>query len=324
MAAQLKWAADRPLRSVFMGTPEFAVPSLEALAACTELVGVVSQPDKPRGRGLAPAPSPVAAVASARGLPLIRPARVRDPDVLATLESWRPDLLVVAAYGRILPPALLALPTLAPINVHASLLPRHRGAGPIAAAILASDPVTGITIMRMSEEMDAGDILLQQTVEIAPDDTTGTLTARLAVAGGRALAAACACLRADGLEPRPQDLAAVTYAPRLTKEDGRIRWAEPAVVIARKVRAFTPWPSAFATLAGRTLKVLRARVASVALASDVAPGTVVALGDEIRVGTGVGALDLLTVQAEGKRALDARAFIAGARLAVGARLDDGR
>ena len=307
-----------------MGTPEFAVPSLEALAGCTELVGVVSQPDKPRGRGLAAAPSPVAAVASARGLPLIRPARVRDPDVLATLESWRPDVLVVAAYGRILPPALLALPTLAPINVHASLLPRHRGAAPIAAAILAGDPVTGITIMLMSEEMDAGDILLQQTVAIEPDDTTGTLTARLAVAGGRALAAACARLRTDGLDPRPQDPATVTYAPRLTKEDGRIRWGEPAVVIARKVRAFSPWPSAFATLAGRTLKVLRARVASVVLANDVAPGTVVALGDEIRVATGGGALDVVTVQAEGKRALDARAFIAGARLAVGARLDDGR
>ena len=307
-----------------MGTPQFAVPSLEALAGCTELVGVVSQPDKPRGRGLAPAPSPVAAVASARGLPLIRPARVRDPDVLATLESWRPDVLVVAAYGRILPPTLLALPTLAPINVHASLLPRHRGAAPIAAAILAGDPVTGITIMLMSEEMDAGDILLQQTVAIEPDDTTGTLTARLAVAGGRALAAACARLRTDGLDPRPQDPATVTYAPRLTKEDGRIRWGEPAVVIARKVRAFSPWPSAFATLAGRTLKVLRARVASVVLANDVAPGTVVALGDEIRVATGGGALDVVTVQAEGKRALDARAFIAGARLAVGARLDDGR
>jgi methionyl-tRNA formyltransferase len=323
MAARLHWSFDRPLRSVFMGTPEFAVPSLEALAECTDLVGVVSQPDKPRGRGLAATPSPVAAVALARGVALVRPARVRDPSVLAALESWRPDVLVVAAYGRILPAPMLALPTLAPINVHASLLPRHRGAGPIAAALLAGDATTGITIMLMSEEMDAGDILLQQTVAIEPDDTTGSLTARLAIAGGRALADACARLRADGLEPRAQDAARATYAPRLGKEDGRIRWTEPALVIERKVRAFTPWPSTFATLAGRTLKVLRARVASVRPPAGVAPGTVVALGDAIRVATGDGALDLLTVQAEGKRAVDARAFVAGARLTIGARVDDG-
>jgi methionyl-tRNA formyltransferase len=322
MARRLRWASDRPMRSVFMGTPEFALPSLEALAACTELVGVVSQPDKPRGRGLAPTPSPVAALALARGVALIRPARVRDPAVLAMLDSWRPDVLVVAAYGRILPPNVLALPTLAPINVHASLLPRHRGAAPIAAALLAGDTTTGITIMLMSEEMDAGDILLQQTVAIVPEDTTGSLTARLAATGGIALRDACVRLRGDGLEPRAQDAAAVTYAPRLTKGDGRIRWSEPAIVIERKVRAFTPWPSAFTTLAGRTLKLLRARVAATHPPANVAPGTIIALGDGIRVATGDGAIDVLTVQAEGKRALDARPFVAGARLTVGARLDD--
>ncbi len=304
-----------------MGTPEFAVPSLEALAACTELVGVVSQPDKPSGRGLAPTRSPVAALASARGYPLIRPAKIRAPEVRATLESWGPDLLVVAAYGRILPAAILALPTLAPINVHASLLPRHRGAGPIAAALLAGDAQTGITIMRMTEEMDAGDILLQHPVAILAEDTTGSLTARLAAAGGVALREACTRLRNGGLESVPQDAAAVTYAPRLTKEAGRIRWTDPAVVIERKVRAFTPWPSAFTSLAGRTLKVLAARVAGERPPQDAAPGTIVALGDVIRVATGEGAIDLLAVQAAGKRPLDVRAFLAGARLAVGARLD---
>lgn len=318
---RLHWDAERTPRSVFMGTPEFAVPSLAALAGCTELVGVVSQPDRPRGRGLAPAPSPVAAWALERACPLIRPSKVREPVVEAVLTEWRPDLLVVAAYGRILPPAILALPTLAPINVHASLLPRHRGAGPIAAALLAGDGQTGITIMLMAEEMDAGDLLLQRPLRILPDDTTGALTARLAALGAVALSDTIARLRDGGLEPTPQDPAAVTYAPRLTKEDGRIRWSESAATIERKVRAFTPWPSAFTSLAGRTLKVGRAQVASAAPPVDAAPGTIVAVDDVIRVATGEGALDLLVVQAEGKRPLDAGAFLAGARIKVGARFD---
>ena len=320
MTTRLHWPADRPLRSVFMGTPEFAVASLEALAACSELVGVVSQPDKPRGRGLASVPSPVAATTLARGVPLIRPATLRDPGVLATLEGWRPDVLVVAAYGRILPQAMLALPTVAPINVHASLLPRHRGAGPIAAALLAGDDRTGITIMLMAEGLDTGDVLLQQALDILPDDTTGTLTERLAVLGGVALTAAVRRLRDGGLVPAPQDPTAVTYASRLSKADGRIRWDEPAVLIERKVRAFTPWPSAFTIVDGRVLKVLRARVASPEVPT-AQPGTVVALGDAIRVATGEGVLDLLVVQAEGKRPLEARAFVAGARLVPGTRFD---
>jgi methionyl-tRNA formyltransferase len=304
-----------------MGTPEFAVPSLDALAACTELVGAVSQPDKPRGRGRAPSPSPVAARALEHGLPLIRPAKIREPEVWATLESWRPDLLVVAAYGRILPASILALPGLAPINVHASLLPRHRGAGPIAAALLAGDAQTGITIMLMAEAMDAGDILLQHALPILSDDTTGTLTARLATLGGVVLRDACTRLRNGGLDPLPQDAASVTYAPRLAKEDGRIRWSDAAVLIERKVRAFTPWPSAFTSLAGRTLKVVHARLTAERSPATAAPGTIVALDESIRVATGEGAIELLTVQAEGKRPLDIRAFLAGTRLAVGTRFD---
>lgn len=316
-------APDRPVRSVFMGTPAFAVPSLEVLMGATELVGVVSQPDRPRGRGLTPSPSPVAAVALARGYPLIRPAKIRAPEVMATLEDWRPDLLVVAAYGRLLPPAMLALPTVAPINVHASLLPRHRGAAPIAAAILAGDLRTGITIMLMEEEMDAGDVLLQREVAIGPEDTTATLTATLAALGGVALGEACARLADGGLAPVAQDPAGATYAPRLTKDDGRVRWTEAAVAIERRVRAFTPWPSAFAALGGRTIKILRARPAATTLPADVPPGTVVAVADDaIRVATGDGALDLLVLQAEGKRALPAREFVTGARLGPGARFDD--
>ncbi len=309
------------MRSVFMGTPAFAVPSLLALAEVSDVVGVVSQPDKARGRGLASSASPVAAAAVERGFPLIRPGRVRDAEVEATLAEWRPDLLVVAAYGRILPPALLALPSIAPINVHASLLPRHRGAAPIAGAILAGDTTTGVTIMLMAEEMDAGDVLLQRELPIAHDDTTESLTRSLAALGGVALRDACAVLAGDGLAPVPQDAALVTYAPRLTKEDGRVRWSDPAVVIERRIRAFTPWPSAFTSLHGRSVKLVRARVAATEPAASSQPGTVLAVGDAVRVATGAGALEVLVLQMEGKRALDARAFVAGARLAPGMRFD---
>jgi methionyl-tRNA formyltransferase len=329
-----------------MGTPAFALPSLEALAAATDLVGVVSQPDKPQGRGLAPLPSPVARAAAAREIPLIRPATLRDPEALATLAAWQADLIVVTAYGKILPRAILELPALAPINVHASLLPRHRGAAPIAAAILAGEAVTGVTIMLMSEAMDAGDILLQQPLAIEPEDTTATLGARLAALGGGALAEALALLRGPGLTPVAQDPALVTHAPRLTKNAGRIRWPEPAITIERKVRAFTPWPSAFTALGGRTVKILRARVASdaggvtsagpagavagtggaaavpAARPPGPAPGTIVALGESIRVATGAGMIDLLSLQMEGKKPLAAAAFVSGARLVVGARFDD--
>jgi methionyl-tRNA formyltransferase len=302
-----------------MGTPAFAVPSLRALAAATTLVGVVSQPDRPRGRGLASQPSPVATTAVELGVPLWRPPSVRTTDAQEALAAWRPDLLVVAAYGKILPTALLALPALAPINVHASLLPRHRGASPIAAAIHAGDAQTGITIMQISAAMDAGDILLQHARAIGPEDTTESLTAALAELGAVALADALARLRGAGLEPTPQDPAQVTYAPRLTKEDGRIDWRQPAATIARAVRAFTPWPSAFTTLAGRSLKIVAARVASAEAAGS--PGTVTVTGGSVRVATGDGALELVTVQAEGKRALPASAFAAGARLGAGSRFE---
>ncbi len=321
MTTHLHWSSDRPPRSVFMGTPEFAVPSLEALATCTELVGVVSQPDKPRGRGLASGASPVSTAALARRVPLIRPATLRDAQARATLAEWRPDVLVVAAYGRILPASLLALPTVAPINVHASLLPRHRGAGPIAAALLAGDAQTGITIMLMTEALDAGDVLLQRSLDVLPDDTTGSLTARLAALGGVALGDALRRLGEGGLDAVPQDAAAATYAPRLSKGDGVIRWDEAATVIARKVRAFTPWPSTFTHLGGRVLKVLRARPGTPDTRRDATPGTIVGVGEAIRVATGDGVLEVLTVQAEGKRPLAAQAFVAGARLTAGMRFD---
>jgi len=314
----LRWPADRPLRAVFMGTPAFAVPSLRALARAATLVGVVSQPDRPRGRGLTSQPSPVAAAAAALDVPVLRPPTVRDDAVRAELAAWRPDVLVVAAYGKILPPPILALPILAPINVHASLLPRHRGAAPIAAAILAGDTETGVTIMLMREEMDAGEVLLQRASPIGPEDTTATLTATLADLGAAALVEAIERIRTAGLTPIAQDAARVTYASRLGKEAGRIDWSHPAVTIARAVRAYSPWQSAYSSLGGRTVKILTAKVAAPGGAS-AAPGTIVGGPERLMVATGSGTLELVTVQAEGRKALPAAAFLAGARLEAGAR-----
>jgi methionyl-tRNA formyltransferase len=303
-----------------MGTPAFAVPSLRTLARTTTLVGVVSQPNRPRGRGLASQPSAVSLAATALDVPLLRPTSVRTQETLAALAAWHPDLLVVAAYGKILPPAFLALPTLAPINVHASLLPRYRGAAPIAASILAGDRETGITIMLMSEAMDAGDILLQRTMVISPEDTTETLTTALAELGATALADALAVLRGPGLRPEPQDASRVTYAPKITKDDGRVDWRRPAAEIERGVRAFTPWPSAFTTLAGRTVKILAARVGDASRPTE-SPGTIVVHAGGLFVATGHGILDVMTVQAEGKKAMAAAAFASGARLGADARFE---
>ncbi len=301
-----------------MGTPAFAVPSLRALARTTELVGVVSQPDRPRGRGLASQPSAVSAVAADLGVPLLRPATIRAGDALAVVAEWRPDLLVVAAYGKILPRAWLELPTLAPVNVHASLLPRHRGAAPIAAAIRAGDAETGVSIMLMSEAMDAGDVLLQRRVAIAGTDTTEQLTATLAELGATALTDALQALRTTGLRPAPQDERLVTYAPRLDKEHGRIDWSADAAAIERMVRAFTPWPSAFTTLGGRTVKILAARVADAA-GGGTAPGAIAVRDDGLAVATGSGTLIVTTLQVEGKKAMPAATFATGARLDADAR-----
>jgi len=300
-----------------MGTPAFAVPSLRALAGASTLIGVVSQPDRPRGRGLASQPSPVSAVALDLGVPLLRPASVKDPQTQQAIAAWQPDVLVVAAYGKILPRTLLDLPTLAPVNVHASLLPRHRGAAPIAAAIRAGDAETGVSIMLMSEAMDAGDVLLQRAIPITGEHTTESLTADLATLGATALTDALAALRASGLTATPQDPDLVTYASRLEKDDGRIDWTADAAVIERLVRAYTPWPSAFTTLEGRTVKVVAARVVDATVAGP--PGRIEVRGDSVRVATGGSALELVTVQAEGRKAMPAAAFASGARLTADAR-----
>jgi len=300
-----------------MGTPAFACPTLEALLARPDpVVGVFCQPDRPRGRGLAVVAPEVKQLAVAHGVPVWQPERLREPAAQDALRELRPDLIVVAAYGKLLPRSVLDLPAHGCINVHASLLPRWRGAAPIQWAILAGDAVTGVTIMAMAEEMDAGDVLLTRETPIAPDDTTGTLTPRLAALGAQALVAAVDALQAGALRPTPQPADGVTFAPRIEREQGRLDWQRPADELARRVRAFAPAPGAFTTVGGRTLKVFVATAEPATLPG--APGTVVeASPTGILVATGAGALRLHEVQIEGRRRVAAGAFLAGHQLPAG-------
>ncbi len=313
---------SRSLRLVFMGTPDFAVPSLQALIdGGDEIVGVISQPDKPAGRRMALHAPPVKQRARAHGVPVVQPDSIRTREVLERLRTWQPDLIVVAAYGKILPAAVLALPRGGCINVHASLLPKYRGAAPIQWAIARGEMQTGVTIMQINDKMDAGDILLQKTVALKSDETGGSLHDTLATLGAHALIEAIAALKAGKLTAIPQDERAATYAPRLRKEDGEIDWSQPAVRIERRVRAFHPWPSAYTWLAGKRLKILAAHVQNGVRRDSAVPGTVIDLQDDLlRVATGDGNLNVGSVQLEGKKALPIAAFVKGQRLAPGDRL----
>jgi len=306
-----------------MGTPPFARTILDALLGRPDpVVGVVCQPDRPRGRGLAVQPPAVKGLAVERGLPVLQPARVRDPDFLDALRALAPDLIVVAAYGRILPRAILDLPPQGCINVHASILPRHRGAAPIAHAILAGDAITGVCIMRMVEELDAGDVLLVRETPIRGDDTTGSLTERLADLGGAALGEAIDGLRAGTIHAVPQPAAGVTFAPRVERDDARLDWVRSAAALERLVRAMHPAPVAWTTVGGKTLRVHRAEVAPEATGAP--PGSVVRADRQgLEVATGGDRLRLLEVQLEGKRRMDASTFLAGNRLTPGTQLGDG-
>jgi methionyl-tRNA formyltransferase len=314
-------AQATPWRVVFMGTPPFARTILDALLARSDpVVAVVCQPDRPRGRGLAIEPPAVKELAVRRGLPVLQPERIRDPGFLAALRDLQPDLIVVAAYGRILPRSVLDLPPRGCINVHASVLPRHRGAAPIAHAILAGDATTGVSIMAMSEEMDAGDVLLVRETPILPTDTTGTLTDRLAVLGAAALGDAIDALHAGTLRPTPQSAEGVTFAPRIERADARLDWSRPAVELERVVRAVHPAPVAWTTLGGKVLRVHRAALGGDTVAR---PGTVVRSDRTgLEVATGARVLRLLEVQLEGKRRMDVGAFLAGQRVEIGTHLGD--
>jgi len=304
---------------VFMGTPKFAVPTLEALADAHQVVGVVTQPDRPAGRGRRLAPSPVKQVALERGLPLSQPQSLRAPEPLAQLAAWEPDVIIVAAFGQILRQDVLDLPPHGCLNVHASLLPRWRGAAPIAAAILAGDGVTGVTIMQTDAGLDTGPVLIQREEPIQPDDTRATLEKRLARLGAALLVETLPAYLTGDLLLRPQPEEGVTYARQLRKQDGLLDWSRPAVELDRQVRAFTPWPDAFTTWRRRRLKVLRAAPLP-DWRGNAPPGTVVALADGAAVATGEGALRLEEVQLAGKRRMDISAFLCGQSNCLGSRL----
>ena len=307
------------IRTVFMGTPDFAVPSLQALLDHPgfAVIGVVTQPDRRAGRGRKMKFSPVKEVALAAGVAVLQPRRLREPEAFDQLAALEPDLIVVAAYGQILRPNVLALPTFGCINVHASLLPRWRGASPINAAILAGDPLTGSTIMRMDEGMDTGPILAQAAEPIRPDDTAGSLHDRLAQQGATLLASTLPCYLGGQLSPRPQPDAGATLCRLLKKEHARIDWTLPAGRIERMVRAYDPWPGAFTTWSGQHLKIGAARV----IEGAVEPGRVVMWGEDIAVGTGAGLLALDQVQLAGKKMMNIEDFLRGRPELVGARLD---
>ena len=303
------------MKLVFAGTPEFAAVSLAGLLqAGHEVALVLTRPDRPAGRGLKPQSSAVKQLALDRGLPLLQPAGLEDPSTLSAIAAARPSAVIVAAYGRILPPALLAVPPRGCLNVHASLLPRWRGAAPIQRALLAGDSTTGVTIMQMDPGLDTGPILLQEPIAISPDDTAGTLHDKLALLGARLLVRALATPPA----PRPQDENVATYAARVSRGEAEIDWRRTAAEIERQVRAFDPVPGAQTRHDGVVLKVWRARIEH---GLSAAPGTVcVAEPGGIVVACGGDGLRITELQRAGGRRLAAGAFLSGFRLARGARL----
>lgn len=308
------------LRVVFMGTPEFALPVLARLCEHYTVVGVVTQPDRPAGRGKRLTPPPVKAFALAEGLPVFQPEKLRRPEAVAQLQAWQPDLIVVAAYGQILPPSVLEMPRYRALNVHASLLPRWRGAAPIEAAILAGDSVTGITLMLMDAGLDTGPILTQKQIYIGPEETAGELSERMAHVGADMLIEALPAYLSGELQPRPQPEEGVTYAPRLSDDDARLDWHQPADMLHRRVRAFAPAPGAWTTLPdGSRFKILRATLlpAGEALPQGE-PGTVGVWHQTPVVRAGEGALILQQVQAAGKRPLNGDVFLRGHRALIGA------
>ncbi len=301
-------------RLVFMGSPDFATPVLRALAERYQVVGVVTQPDRPAGRGRQLTPPPVKSLAQELGSPVIQPQKLRAPEAMERLRLWSPDVIVVAAFGQILRPDVLSLPPHGCINVHASLLPRWRGAAPIQAALLAGDDLTGITIMKMDEGVDTGPILSQQELPIGPDDTAGSLAGQLSALGTGLLLETLPKYLSGEIQPRPQPVEGATYAPMLKKEDALLDTSRPAIELARRVRAFNPRPGAFLDLGGgSSLKVHMAH----AEASDVQPGARLVRNGLPAVGTGNGILVLDDVQPAGKKPMNGRAFLAGARNWVG-------
>jgi methionyl-tRNA formyltransferase len=297
------------LRVVFMGSPEFALPTLAALEKNYSLVGVVTQPDRPAGRGRVLTPPPVKQLAMQLDLEVIQPQKLREPSAMEKLISWSPDVIVVAAFGQILRQAVLDLPHFGCINVHASYLPRWRGAAPIQAAILNGDEETGVTIMRMDAGIDTGAILSQRAMAVLPNDTAGSLGERLALDGAKLLVETLPEYFSGNIEPRAQDEGRATYASLLTKEQGILDYSLPAVKLERQVRAFLPWPGAYTFFQGEMLKVLRSHVEK----EPANPGQRGIIAQFPAVGTADGWLVLDEVQPAGKRPMAGNIFLRGAR-----------
>lgn len=307
------------MRVIFFGTPEFAVPSLNALLdAGHQVLAVVTQPDRPSGRGRHIAPSPVKTAALNAKLRIIQPERVRDSGFIDELKEIGAEAVITAAYGQILPPEILNIPEKGCINVHASLLPKYRGAAPVNQAIINGDRETGITTMLMDEGMDTGDILLQKKIEISHDDTAGSLLQRLSVLGADVLLLTLQKMEEGGIVPKPQTGEA-TFAPLLKKSDGLIQWKRTAMELYDFIRGMNPWPCAYSFLEDDMIKVLRSERSD----GDGEPGVAVIVSKkEMVIGTGSGLLSILEVQAPGKRPMDIKAFLQGRSLKEGVRFHD--
>ena len=307
------------MRIIFMGTPEFAVPPLEQLIQnkC-QVVAVYTRPDKPAGRGRSLVSSPVKKAAITRGLPVLPPVSLKKAEVVAQLADLHPDVIVVAAFGQILPQSVLDIPRYGCLNIHPSLLPRFRGASPVAAAILAGEELTGVSIMLMDSGLDTGPVLTQTTVPVSPQDTTGSLTTKLSGVASSLLPEVLLRWTRGEITPRPQDEAEATYSGTITKEAGEVDWHQPAVEIWRRVRAFQPWPGCYTAWQGRRLEIIEAE--PLPGKENLEAGQVVTLEKEAAfgIGTGEGILGVLKVQLEGKRAMQAAEFLRGQRQFIGA------
>jgi methionyl-tRNA formyltransferase len=315
--------SETSLRVVFFGTPAFAVPTLEALLASSHrVVAVVTQPDRPRGRGHKTTDAPVKARAVEAAVPVLQPATLKDPAFREALAALAADIGVVAAYGRILSEAVLATPRLGMVNVHASLLPRYRGAAPVHRAVMAGERETGVTIIRVVKALDAGPMLADLRRAIGPDDTSEEVERDLARLGAPLLVSTLDRIASNTAHETAQDESAATYAHRLTREDGLIDWTWPADRVHNLVRGLHPWPHAHGFLHGGRLIIRRSRPALGP--ASAAPGTILsAHGDELRIAAGQGILEILELQVEGKRPMSARDFLAGHTLEPGDRLTPG-
>ena len=312
-------APDRKLRILFMGTPDFAVPALQALLeGPDDIIGVVCQPDKPKGRGKKLSPPPVKMVALQHDLPVLQPTSIRTDEFLDQVREMDPDLIVVAAYGKILPGRLLNLPPMGTINVHGSLLPKYRGAAPIQWAVINGETETGVTIMQMDEGMDTGDILLPVAIPIEEDDTAGTLFDKLARLGGEALVKAIALLKEGKLTPVRQDDSLATEAPMLRKEQGHLDWSKSARELHCLIRGLDPWPSAYGFLGDKRFRFFRPAVVARQVAEQ--PGTVSRADKEgLLIATGKDYLLIREIQPEGKKRMDVQACLCRGTIRAGDR-----